>query len=687
MNPLRIFLADLTHVTVGPAAEMMPLNIGYVAAYAIKQLGQRIDVTLFKYIEDLEAAITKNPPDVLAVSNYEWCYHANRAMFSMLAERRPEALRIMGGPNFPHTLPSQEEFLVNFPLVDAYVYVEGEMGFSILMEKVLEIGDLIKARHYLRNTPVEGCRQIGGDQKLLQPAPAPLRIKELDLIPSPYLTGLLDKFFDGALVPMIQTSRGCPFQCTYCADGNSVSNKVNAFSAERAVAEVEYIAAHALSTIHNLYIADLNFGMYKEDEVIAQGIREIQKRTNYPLFIDTSTGKNSKKRVISVLKALNGTMRMTLSVQSMTPDVLKNIKRDNLRLEDILGLKSAIAEAKLPTISEVILSLPGETLEMYYETIAKLLDADVDAVTAYSLIMINGAEMNNAEERERWGFQTKFRILPRSFTRLASGLKVIEVEEVVTETNSLTFDEYLEGRGMALLLRWFNHYGVKPLLYYLRQHGVRIIDWIRAIQVSLNVGADQYMSLLEYYAGFKRETIEELFDTREALHSHYEDDEHFQRLVDGVDGKNLIRHYEVMAFANSMNELIDCAFHYARVFLQDQLKDNSLKQMQEVESFVRAQCHAVLADDRMTLVPQIAVEHDIKAWVDACDCKPLAEFRLETPAYLEFPISNDQHKIVEDLLDQFGRSASGLAKVVIRVGPRSLWRIPQVRERVPALAL
>jgi radical SAM superfamily enzyme YgiQ (UPF0313 family) len=675
MSRLRVFLADLTHVTVGPASEMMPLNIGYVASYAIRQLGEQLDIKLFKYIDDLEAAIADNPPDVLAASNYEWCCNANRAMFSILEKKKPEAIRVMGGPNFPHTLDLQEDFLANFPLVDAYVYVEGEMGFVAILEKILELGCLSNARAYFRTTPVPGCRQIGYDRKLLMPAPAALRIKDLDVIPSPYLTGLLDPFFDETLIPMIQSNRGCPFRCTYCADGNSVVNKVYAFSPERVIAEVEYIANHVRSNVHNLQIADLNFGMYKDDEVIAQGISEIQKNKKYPLFIDVSTGKNSKNRVISVLKTLNGTMRLVLSVQSMTPDVLKNVKRDNLRLEDILGLKDSIVEANLPTISEVILSLPGETLEMYYETIAKLLDADVDAVTAYSLIMINGSEMNTLEERNKWGFKTKYRVLPRSFTRLSNGEKVIEVEEVATATNTLSFDEYIEGRGMALLLRWFNNYGIKPLTYYLAEHNVRVIDWLRSIQSSLNEESIRYPALASYYSDFKKDTTQELFDSREALQEHYNDDKNFERLVQGLDGKNLVRHYEVMAFANAMGELIDCAFHFARVFLRDSFEQ---EQLGEIENFIRAQCHMVFADDRLSIVPKIALKHDIKAWVDAGNRKPLADFALGDSVVFGFPINQHQYDIVEDLLQQFGRTASGLAKVVIRIGPRSLWRKPQL---------
>ena len=56
-RPLRIYLGDLTHDTVGLATEFFPLNIGFVAAYCLQQHPAAVDVRLFKYIPDLERAL------------------------------------------------------------------------------------------------------------------------------------------------------------------------------------------------------------------------------------------------------------------------------------------------------------------------------------------------------------------------------------------------------------------------------------------------------------------------------------------------------------------------------------------------------------------------------------------------------------------------------------------------------
>jgi tRNA A37 methylthiotransferase MiaB len=94
------------------------------------------------------------------------------------------------------------------------------------------------------------------------------RITELMSIPSPYLTGLLDKFFDQGLRPLIEFTRGCRYACTFCTDFRPHRNKVAWRTSDVAREEMEYIARHM-----NMVLADLNFGQYIQDIEIAKIIR------------------------------------------------------------------------------------------------------------------------------------------------------------------------------------------------------------------------------------------------------------------------------------------------------------------------------------------------------------------------------------------------------------------------------
>ena len=66
------------------------------------------------------------------------------------------------------------------------------------------------------------------------------RRKMLDEIPSPYLNGLLDPFFEGPYMPLLETNRSCPYRCTFCAWGIG-TQKLLRFDEERVLKEIEYL--------------------------------------------------------------------------------------------------------------------------------------------------------------------------------------------------------------------------------------------------------------------------------------------------------------------------------------------------------------------------------------------------------------------------------------------------------------
>ena len=646
-QPIRIFLGDLTHNTVGMANETFPLNVGYIAAYCKKRFGSKVDITIFKYIDDLEASIYENPPDVLALSNYVWNHRIGLEMFDLIHSHNPNAITVWGGPNFPQDLESQQSFLKNYSSVDFYVPIEGEIGFSNIIEEVLNISELGYKKEILFKKPIDGCVSRKPDG-LLQFTIPEIRTKKLDEIPSPYLTGLLDKFFDGKLTPMLQTNRGCPFTCTFCVDGADTVNRVNQLGLERVSSELDYIGKHIPNNVHSLHISDLNFGMYPRDLEICDDIVGIQKKYDYPHKIISTTGKNKKERIIQAIEKLNGTMSLSMSVQSMDEQILKNIRRSNISVDHMLALQPAIKKVGLVTDSEVILALPGETYQTQITTLRKLLAAKLDFVEVYSCMLLNGSELNTPEQRKKWNFQTKFRILPRDFTTLRNGKNVIETEEIVVGSNTLSFEEYIELRTLSFSI-YVTNIGIvyDSLLKFLRENNIEVFDLFFQMMKQIDSSPPSAQKIFD---SVKNDVTDELWDSPEDIQTHYQEQEEYEKLLSGEAARNVMQYHNALVRYYCMDEWTQFAGNIAFGLLKRKktISYELENQLKNIINYCAGLGHNTLGDDRMSTNPEFLFDYDIENWLVDKNNKTLNQFKLDKKITISFEFSKSESKVIQD---------------------------------------
>ena len=128
--PLKIYLADLSHTGQGVATDTFPLNIGLVASFAKKKFWKDVDITLFKYPEDLKEALKAAPPNILGCSNYTWNSNLSYYFTKLAKSFSSEILTVWGGTNYPFSASHQEQFLRNRPELDLHIFYEGEQAFS-----------------------------------------------------------------------------------------------------------------------------------------------------------------------------------------------------------------------------------------------------------------------------------------------------------------------------------------------------------------------------------------------------------------------------------------------------------------------------------------------------------------------------------------------------------------------------
>jgi len=294
----------------------------------------------------------------------------------------------------------------------------------------------------------------------------------------------MDPFFDTGYFPLLQISRGCPFTCSFCNSSVRSNTKVFRHSIENVCADLEYIAERVRPEVP-LCFADDNFGMYPWDEEVADHIASLQDEYRWPRYIRTTTGKNRSERIIRVMRKTGGVMPMTSAVQSLNPEVLKNIKRQNISLDAYADIQEEVVSAGMQAYGELILGLPGETKESFLEAIRRLLAAGVQRVSAHQLMLLAGAPLSNLESREEFGLKTRYRVVARNVVEYL-GKPVIETEEIVVETLTLPFEDYLDARVFHLLLTIFFYEGnFEEVFQFAKQHGIEPFYFIRALQNSL----------------------------------------------------------------------------------------------------------------------------------------------------------------------------------------------------------
>src|SRR5262249_23348054 len=153
---------------------------------------------------------------------------------------------------------------------------------------------------------------------------------------------------------------------------------------------------------------------------------------------------------------------------------LKNIKRQNISKEAYAEVMVHVRGRGLRSLSDLILGLPGETLESHLTGVCQLIDAGTNEMHLFQAMTLKGSELETVESRTKYRFDGRFRVLPKNYGIYADE-KVFDVDEIVVATDTLSFEDYLEARCFAFTFSiffnnsWFEDaislagtFGIKP---------------------------------------------------------------------------------------------------------------------------------------------------------------------------------------------------------------------------------
>ena len=673
MKKLKIFLCDLTYDTIILVSDTIPINIGFVGSYLKKNFENKIELSLYKYPNDVIKKIYDNPPDMLALSNYSWNSNLSEYVASIAKKVNPNTIVVQGGTNFPHEEKLQGDFLKQRPNTDIYTLLEGEKSCSNIIKRILKSkGDESK----IFENEIDGCIFIHPETKntnniKLVRGKYLERIKDLDEIPSPYLNGMLDKFFDGKLTPFIETNRGCPFTCSFCHTGNDYFHKLNKFSEQRVKDEIDYIGKKAGALgITNLHFADVNFGMYPQDRMTCEFLVESKKKYGWPHQVMATTGKNSKKRVMEITNILGNMFGINMSLQSMDEQVLKNIKRSNIKLDHMIEVNDYLRNQGRSTKAELIMTLPGESKKTFIKGLNNVLNSNATAVTIYTLMMLHGTQFKNPSYREQFDYKGKYRIIPLNFGEY-DGEKIFDYEEVAIESKDLPFEDYIYLRALALLVEGLhNGRPFNEFFLYAKLFNIQPATLLKMLYDNIKDSSKHIQKIMNE---FTSETKGELWDGEEELLNHYRKEQNYNKLKNGEVGGNLIYKYKSKGLVEASSEWID--YFERQVYKAVISKHNNISNLEiikleikEIANFCRAKIHGLLNPEIAPTPINQSFNYDILKWIDKYDgSKRLKDFKFTDKQSLVFEYTSDQVRVRNDVFKRYGTNINALSKIVTRI--------------------
>lgn len=395
-----------------------------------------------------------SPPAIWLFSSYMWNHKDNMLIARRIKEASPGSLIIAGGPHIPAYEEENRQFLKSHPYIDITARGEGEVTLAEILEHVANSDTL-----HPDFAHISGITYRKGED--LVRTVDRIRTRDLDIFPSPYLTGEFDhESFNDLPLMILETNRGCPFGCTFCDWGSATLQKFSLFDFERIKKEIEIIVSKRPYT---LYLGDSNFGAFERDLDLVKLVADQKRKFGYPIEFGTSLAKNASPRLASIIKVLAAEKLATfglISIQTTDPETLSAINRSNIRNDKYEKLIEIFRSEKLNLSSELLIGLPGQTVQSHKEDLQFFIDRKLMTI-AYCTAVMPNAPMNEPNYRKKYNIVTN-------------------EDDYITSTSTFTDDERMQMIRMFLGFQFFYGLGsLKYYLYYLQmEHSIRFMDFV-----------------------------------------------------------------------------------------------------------------------------------------------------------------------------------------------------------------
>lgn len=213
-------------------------------------------------------------------------------------------------------------------------------------------------------------------------------------LPSPYKSVI--QIPEGQQMVRLETKRGCPYRCTFCAHRDLSKNKVNKHSLDRIFADLFYLRA---KNVRRVNVLDPVFNMGSEYIEVLKEIDRLDFESTVFTFqtrMELIKGKTGEEFLTLVAKTGG---HLEFGMQTLIPAEYEIINRKN-NLDHVVPLFGQLNEMGISYEVSLIYGLPNQTVDSFQKSISILSNNGCTEITAFPLMLLRGTELY--AEKEKW---------------------------------------------------------------------------------------------------------------------------------------------------------------------------------------------------------------------------------------------------------------------------------------------
>ena len=359
------------------------LALPCLAAYCGDDCGELLirEFTIHEPRESILAMLLAESPDVIAFSVYLWNRRETLDLVDAMAVARPELRVVLGGPEISY---DSDEIFSRHPGLTALVRGEGEEPLRSLLSAWQQ--DLQP-----KTIPRTVVRQKG---KLINGPDSP-PLTELDDIPSPFQLGLTD--MSRGFV-YFETSRGCPFQCSFCLSARD--NLLRSYSMERIRSDLLLLIQNHVSKV-KLVDRTFNYNAGRALEIF-RFILEHNQETHFHFEIAAHLLDDATLELLDTVP--HDMFQFEIGVQSTLDSTLDAIDRrvNMVKLEE--NVRRLMKSGRIHLHLDLVAGLPGESFDNIIASIDRVMALKPHHLQIEPVKLLPGAPLRDRAEEHRIRF-------------------------------------------------------------------------------------------------------------------------------------------------------------------------------------------------------------------------------------------------------------------------------------------